>query len=171
MDIEDRIKEQRTNEAISKNLMGAEGKLFLIAKYLGHAITKQSTDYNTLDIDDFWSDLEEIPTLDESTSFYDIGYFYEGNLEGNRIEIVCKEDEANIKMFLDGYLYYEEDGGALQKYYPYPPLEKLVENLYNRVEQLLKIKLAKYQKEEEKQMPIEEQRELNRLREKWGNII
>lgn len=172
MDIEEKIREQRTQEATAKNLMGLEGKLYYIARFLGHPITAQSSDQTFLDTDDFWSENHEnLPTFDEDEKFHDIGYIYNGLSEGMQIEIICKEYESSIKVFFEGYLYYEEEQGILQKYYPYPILEKHVENLFARVQHNIKNMSNNLEKQQKSQLKKFEFDEIKRLREKWGDII
>lgn len=172
MDIEEKIREQRTNEAVKKNYMGFEGKLFLIAKILGHAITKQSEDMFSLETDDFWKiDDNEIPTFDEGVSFHDIGYFYDGTSLGNRIEIVCKENEGTIKLTYKGFACYEEESGFLTKFIPHEDWENIVEKLYEIVEKRIKEKYEEYKAAQKDSLKKVEQDEINRLRNKWGDII
>jgi hypothetical protein len=172
MNIEEKIKEQRTFEATAKNLMGMEGKFYCIARFLGDAITTQSTDQTFLESDDFWSlDTDELPSFSDEEVFSDIGYVYNGLSDGIHLEIICKEAESSIKVFFEGYLYYEEDQGSLLRYYPYPILEKHIENLYNRVEEKVKYLIKKEKPNQEKQIKKMEFDEIRKLREKWGNII
>ena len=172
MDIELKIKEQRTLEAIQKNFMGFEGKLFLICNIIGHAITKQSEDSSILETDDFWSiDDSEIPTFDESVSFHDVGYFYDGLSKGYPIEIICKEHEGTIKVFYKGYLCYEEEGGSLVKYVPHDDWENLVENLWKITEKNIHTKYQKYKADQKASLKKIEEDEIIKLRSKWGDII
>lgn len=172
MDIEDRIREQRTNEAIHKNLVGFEGKLFLIAKILGYPITKQSDEQTILETDDFWNiNEDEIPTFDDNVSFHDIGYFYDGLSSANRIEIICKEHEGTIKVTYKGFVCYEEESGLLLKYVPNQEWEDIVERLYKVVEERIKAKYEEYKAEQKVNIHKAEKEELERLRKKWGDIV
>ena len=170
MNIEEKIREQRTFEATAKNLMGMEGKFFLIARFLGDAITSQSTDQTFLETDDFYEE-NDMPSFSENDIFSDIGYIYNGLSNGIHLEIICKENEGTIKVYFEGYLYYEEEQGTLNRYVPYEPLEKLIENLYSRVEEKVKHILKKEKPIQEKQIKKMEFDEIRKLREKWGNII
>jgi len=170
MNIEEKIREQRTFEATAKNLMGMEGKFFLIARFLGDAITSQSTDQTFLETDDFYEE-NDMPSFSENDIFSDIGYIYNGLSNGIHLEIICKENEGTIKVYFEGYLYYEEEQGTLNRYVPYEPLEKHIENLYSRVEEKVKHILKKEKPIQEKQIKKMEFDEIRKLREKWGNII
>jgi len=172
MDIEEKIREQRTLEAISKNLMGFEGKLFLIARFLGDPITSQTSDQTWLETDDFWSeDTDNLPIFSEDESFADIGYVYNGLSDGLHLEIICQENQSTIKVYYEGHLYYEEEQGTLNRYFPYEILEKHIDNLYERVEKKIQILVKKEKPNQEKQIKKMEFNEVRRLREKWGNIF
>lgn len=172
MDIEDRIREQRTNQATNKNLIGFEGKLFLIAKVLGYAITKQSDEQTVLETDDFWNnDSDQMPTFDDNVSFHDIGYFYDGLSAANGIEIICKEHDGTIKLNYKGYTVYEEESGILVKYIPNQEWEETVDRLYKTVEDKIKAKYQEYKNNQKTAMQKAEKDELERLRGKWGDIV
>ena len=172
MDIEDRIREQRTNQATQKNLIGFEGKIYLIAKVLGHAITKQSDEQAILETDDFWNiDNDEIPTFEDNVSFHDVGYFYDGLSAANGIEIICKEHEGTIKLNYKGFTVYEEESGILAKYIPNPEWEETIERLYKVVEEKIKIKYEEYKNTQKANIQKAEKDELERLRGKWGDIV
>ena len=101
----------------------------------------------------------------------DIGYVYNGLSNGIHLEIICKENEGTIKVYFEGYLYYEEELGNLNRYVPYAPLEKHIENIYSRVEEKVKNMIKKEKPIQEKQIKKMEFDEIRKLREKWGNII
>jgi hypothetical protein len=170
MNIEEKIREQRTFEATAKNLMGMEGKFYLIARFLGDPITSQSSDQTFLETDELWDD-DEMPSFSDDDIFSDIGYVYNGLSNGIHLEIICKENEGTIKVYFEGYLYYEEELGNLNRYIPYPPLEKHIENIYSRVEEKVKYMIKKEKPIQEKQIKKMEFDEIRKLREKWGNII
>ena len=171
MNVEEKIREQRTNEAIQKNFMGQQGKIYLIAKFLGSPITKQTDSESMLPWDYLPEENNEILILGEDSTSYDIGYFLDGLQRGLNIEIFCNDYEGTIKLKWEGYTYYEEESNALLRYYPYPPLEKIVDSLYGVVEQKIQYQYQELRKKEIKQAPELEKSELERLRDKWGNII
>ena len=112
-----------------------------------------------------------IPILPEDASSYDIGYFFDGLSRGLHLEIVCHDYEGTIKVNYNGYCYYHEENNALSRYYPYEPLEKLIDSLYTVVEDKIQKKYVEMKKQEMKEAPVLEQIEIQKLREKWGNII
>jgi hypothetical protein len=170
MNIEEKIREQRTFEATAKNLMGMEGKFYLIARFLGDAITNQSTDQTFLDTDELWEE-DEMPSFSEDDIFSDIGYIYNGLSNGIHLEIICKENEGTIKAYFEGYLYYEEEQGILNRYVPYERLEKYIENLYSKVEEKVKYIIKKEKPIQDKKIKKMEFDEIRKLREKWGDVI
>lgn len=171
MDVEEKIREQRTNEAIQKNYMGQQGKIYLIAKFLGTPITKQTDSVGMLPWDYLPEENDEIQILGEDSNSYDIGHFFDGLNRGLNLEIICHDYDGTIKLKWEGYTYYEEENNTLVRYYPYPPLEKIVDSLYTVVEDRIKQQYEKLRKEEIRQAPALERAEIERLRDKWGNII
>jgi hypothetical protein len=173
MSIESRIQEQRTNEAIKKNYMGQEGKIYLIAKYIGHEIVRDSENSETIDFDSMFenNDGNTIPVLDEDAYSFGLGYNYNGLEFGYHLEITCMDFEQIIKLYYKGFLVYHEENGNLIQFIPNNMWEELVEKLYNRVKEILQIKLKKYELAEKAELSKLENEELNRLRSKWGNII
>lgn len=173
MNIENRIIEQRTAEAMQKNLMGQQGKLYLIAKFLGHAIIHQSEGENTLYYDGMYDQLEEttIPIMDDNVSSYEIGYNFDGLTRGINLNIMCNDQLSTIKLYYDGYCYYEEENNQLLRYVPNGLIEKQIDSLYGVVEEKVKEKYRQMKVEEIKEASKIEKEEIRRLREKWGNIL
>jgi hypothetical protein len=171
MNIEDRILEQRTAEAIRKNLMGQQGKIYLIAKVLGQAITHQSEGGNFLSYDMFTEDVDAIPILADDATSHDVGYTFDGLSRGLNINIICKDYEGEIKLFWDGYCYYHEDNNVLQRYVPNGALEKILDSLYTVVENRIHEEYRKMKKKEIQEAPKLEREEIERLRDKWGDIL
>jgi hypothetical protein len=171
MNIEEKIIEQRTSEALKKNLMGQSGKIYLIAKFLGSSITKQSDDTNFLNYDPWEDDPDKIPILSDDVTSYDVGYAFDGLRRGLHLEIVCNDYDMSIKLHYEGYCYYHEEDNALLRYYPYETLEKIIDSLYEVVENKIQETYIKMRQEEVKLAPELEKAEIQRLRDKWGNII
>lgn len=172
MNFEDRIKEIRTTEATKKNLIGMEGKLYLIARFLGHEIISQSSDQSFLD--NFWEDVTEnddIPILDESTRSSKLGYYFDGMSRGHHLEIYTNDNINEIKMYYKGNIFYHESFGVLEKYIPHQEWETIIENLFiecnSRIQKFLKTK----KQNEEKQFEKLENKTLEEIRKKWGDII
>ena len=173
MNIENRIIEQRTAEAMQKNLMGQQGKLYLIAKFLGHAILKQSDPDNILYYDGMYDEFNDnnIPIMDDSVSSYEVGYNFDGLSRGINLNIMCNDQMSTIKMYYDGYCYYEEENNQLSRYVPNALIEKQIDSLYLVVEEKVKEMYRKMKAEEIKKASKIEKEEIRRLREKWGDIL
>jgi hypothetical protein len=118
MDLENRIVEQRTTEAIKKNLMGYEGKIFLVSKILGHELVKESEGSEVLDFYEIYaeSDEDSMPTFAEDSYSYPIGHSFDGLGYGYHINITFMEYENTIKIWYKGNLVYSETAGVLQSY-------------------------------------------------------
>lgn len=173
MSIENRIQEQRTNEAIKKNYMGQEGKIYLIAKYVGHEIVKDSGSSEVLDFDSVYEndDDSSIPILDEDTYSFGLGHNYNGLEHGYHMEITCLDYEQSIKLYYKGFLVYYEESGNLIQFIPNKLWEELVDRLYIRVTDILKNRMKKYEKAEQAELAKLEKEEISRLKDKWGDII
>jgi hypothetical protein len=169
MELEKRIIEQRTIEAHKKNLIGFQGKLYLIARFLGDEIIKQSEELNYLDFEDF--DPEKIETLDEDTTSKKIGYFYSGLRDANQLEIYVDDYYSEIRVFYKGFLCYKETAGALSTYVPHAIWEDIVDKLYERASIRIDKALERKQEEDKINMKIMEEKTISELRKKWGDII
>lgn len=165
------LKEARTIEAMRKGYMGLEGTLSLIAKRLGQPIFHQgSTVFEQTFLDDPYEipDENELPTLEEEASSYEIGLQFDGLSRGMNMSISIEYNMREIKCIYEGRLVYQEVSGELERYSPHAEWESKIENLSQ---------IAK--KIERQQKPIERQRLvqaadvkrkeiLDALREKWG---
>ena len=173
MDIEARIQEQRTNEAIKNNYMGMEGKIYRIAKYLGFEIVKDSDTPDTLEYDALFEDVSiyTIPILDDNTTSYGIGYSYSGLNYGYNIEIIAHDFEQTLKLYFKGYLVYKEEAGSLATFVPHETWENIINELYKIVEEKIRKKIEDVKKEEEQAFDKLAQHEIQRLRSKWGDLI
>lgn len=173
MDLESRIIEQRTTEAIKKNLMGYEGKIFLVSKILGNELVKESEGSEVLDFDEIYQEPDEnsLPTFADDSYSYSIGHSFDGLSYGYHINITFMEYENTIKLWYKGYLVYSETAGVLQSYIPHDEWEKIVDNLFSIVE----TKVEKMMKDknilDKKSFAILKNRELQRIRDKWGDIL
>lgn len=173
MDIEARILEQRTTEATKKNLMGYQGKIFLISKLLGHDLVKESEGSEVLDFYSMYEeeDSNQMPTFGEDHYSYSIGHSFDGLSYGYHLNITFMEYENTIKLWYKGHLVYSESAGNLQSYIPNDEWEKVVDNLFSiaetKVEKLMKQKSIL----DKKSFAILKNRELQRIRDKWGDIV
>lgn len=173
MNIEARIQEQRTHEAIKKNYMGQEGKIYLIAKYIGHEITQDSNEGGeVLDFDDLdLNQSNEIPYLSDDNYSFAVGYSYNGLDSGTHLEITALDYESTIKVYYKGYLVYFEEGSVLLKFIPDERWESLIESLYERVSNKMEAVVEKYKKEEKEYLEKMEKEEIAKLRANWGDIV
>lgn len=135
MEIQNKIKEQRTVEAIKKDFMGSQGKLAIICKAFGSPIIYDNSVFeeaNTLDIDDGFYDKEEseVETFEESHVSYEVGYWYDGVNLGNGLEIKFLFYESEIKLYYKSYMRYHEISNTLVSYNTDGDWEKIIDDLY-----------------------------------------
>ena len=174
MEIQNKIKEQRTAEAINKDFMGSQGKLAIICEAFGSPIIYDNSVFeeeNMLDINDGFYDVDEneIKTFSDDHASYQIGLWYDGIKVGNGLEIKYLNHESEIKLYYRGNLKYHEESNNLIIYNPDGDWEKNIESLYfvakKRIIEKNKKILEKNQilKEKDKQNLIDE------IRKNWGN--
>jgi hypothetical protein len=171
MSIEARIKEQRTIEATKKNLIGMEGKIYLIARFLGNEIVYQSSEQNYLD--DYENNIDEytIPVIDDSTVSNVIGYNFSGLNYGHNLEIVTEDYSMTIKLYFNGRILYKESSGDLESYSPHESWEKVVDYFYEIAEKKIKKYLEEKEKREKMEMQSLKKNTIEDLQSKWGNIF
>jgi hypothetical protein len=191
---EKRIKDQRTIEANRKKLMGLEGKLGCILKYLGEPLIQQDQGdwfHTTRHLDEYtpteWGGTPEeiitqIPTEDwgdiaadecyrSERIQYDtqeIGMYYNGLSRGMNLEILYLNQEHILTVKYEGELVYREVAGELEAYTPSSDWEHKIDQLFP---------LAKKKETTTIKENIEKKKErdrlrkfdfLNKLRKKWG---
>jgi hypothetical protein len=173
MDIENRIKDQRTAIAASKDYIGPQGVFCFIAKNLGDQIIQDSLgDVYQNYLPEFnepppFDDDFRFQEMDENATSFVIGYAY--NKSG--LEIVYKEHDASIKVYYQGYLMYHEISEDLQLYKP----NKLWEDVVEIINQQARIKYAK-KIEEAQHKKMKESKEykqafLQELKDRWGDDL
>lgn len=173
MDLEKRIAEQRTTEAIKKNLMGYEGKIFLISKFLGQELVKQNEEAESYDFDSIYEIPEEntFPTFSDESYSYSIGHSFDGLGYGYHLNILFVDYETSIKLWHEGYLKYHEEAGNILLYNPNGDWERIVNNLFEIAELKIKEKIKQFKIEEKKSFANLKNHELQRIRDKWGDIL
>jgi hypothetical protein len=182
------VKEQRTAEAIDKNLMGLEGKLGIILKHLGVSIVSQNvSNYNSTEWQDVYADLEDeqMPVYDPDSPIMEMGKIFDGLKFGYHLEIsfmmegaipvkineyktIYEAASKVIKVTYKGYLVYLETESDLRIYKPMDEWEDIINTIYASAKKL--------QITHRKDSEIEEKAEnkknklsfLERLRETWG---
>lgn len=187
------VKEQRTAEAINKNLMGLEGKLGVILNYLGKPIVSQnSSNYNSTDwIDLYQDDEDEMPVYDPDMPITEIGQMFDGLKFGYHMEIsymfegtipvrmnehlkpseqYTKYEPASkvLKVNYKGYLVYLEADSDLHLYKPMDEWEEIVNKIYESAKKLRSKNKEINLIEEKLRIKEEKLTFLSRLRKTWG---
>jgi len=162
------IREKRTIEATRKNMMGATGKLGLIAKWLGHKIVRQGSGlFEQRFLDDPFFEEEEIPLLQE-TSVIDEGWHFDGLNRGMHFEVRYLHGNTELTAYYKGYLVYKEIAGDLYSYAPFPEWEELVNTLYAEAERKADKQKEEFGEEKEISLIRLGQMYLHKLRMRWG---
>ena len=174
MDINNKIKEQRTVQAINKDLMGSQGKIALICQAFGEPIiydNEISDSENYLNINDGFYDFDEseIKTFSENHSSYQIGFWYDGINLGNGIEIKFLIHENEIKLYHKGSLKYHEESNNLIVYNPNGDWEKTLESLYFVAKKRIIEKNKKILEENQAIKEKEKKNLIDDIRKNWGD--
>ena len=145
------VREKRTIEAVKKQFMGTNGKLYLIAKNVGEPIIRQNEESSYIIYDNFWETNEsDIRTMDENEYSECIGHAFDGLRNGYNLEILAFNDDKLIKVFYNSRKVYEEIAGELDSYYPDDEWESKVEKLYLIAEKR-EVEYKKQEKENKKE--------------------
>lgn len=173
------LRNQRTLDAVAKDLMGPSGKLGLIARYLGSPIIRQGSgmgSYRTMDeylgekYDIYQEDSsDQLPTFDEGDSFVELeGYIFDGLSRGMHIEIKYENESHKLMVHYKGFPVYTELAGDLYSYAPFPEWEIMIEKLHRQAE----IKFEKNKKSQNAYLEAKAKQEkagfLQKLRLRWG---
>ena len=194
-DQEKRIKDQRTIEAHRKNLMGLEGKLGCILKYLGEPIVRQSegdwfhtANYMENEDRDFdWGGTPEeiitqIPTENwgemvsdecyrserKSYDVEEIGLNFDGLSRGMHLEIRYIEDEGQLTVKWEGNLVYKEVAGDLHAYLPMPEWEDKINLLFPLAKKREVTKAHEMMDARKIKSQVDKISFLEKIRKKWG---
>ena len=170
MNLEERILEQRTIEATKKNLIGQEGKIYLIARFLGDEIIYQNDSYDDYDFEQEFN-VENMPILSEDTYSRKIGHHYSGLKHANKIEIFTDDYSGEIRLFNDGNLVYKEVFSILESYVPNNNWEEVVDKLQIIIKPKIENFLKNKKKKEERDMKIMENNTIKEIQKRWGNIL
>jgi hypothetical protein len=164
------IREKRTIEAVKKQFMGINGKLYLIAKNVGEPIIRQNEESNYIIYDNFWNNYDEnnIRTMDENEYSGCIGHAFDGLRNGYNLEILVFDEEKLIKVFYNSRKVYEEIAGELESYYPDEEWESKIEKLYPIAEK--REQEYKKQEKDDRKEKFEEKKSglIQYLKEKWN---
>ena len=168
--IEEKIASLRLTEAIQKDFYGKTGKIFIICRVFGSEIIQDNFSSNPIRF--LYEDTEEdkVNEFDENHTSTIIGYHYDGLKMGIPMEITIKDYNNSIKVMWQGRTVYEEADEQLQSYNPLNEWEKNIDLLYSKAEQKINKQKELENNETIKQIQQEEDKEIKRLREKWGII-
>ena len=187
------IRERRTNQAITNNMMGPTGMLGVIVKTFGHPIMREGSsmyDINYLDEDADMIDTEyettlsgqagpvvfrdEIPestfgagVADEDNPNF-IGYTFDGLNRGMHIEIQFMRYENSLVVYYKGYKVYHETAGELDVYAPFPEWEDMIQKLYKSAKPKQKEQKEQSFKEASQEIARKHQSIWQALRMRWG---
>jgi hypothetical protein len=193
---EKRIKDQRTIEANRKKLMGLEGKLGCILKYLGEPLIQQDQgdwfhtshyleDEEAQDQD--WGGTPEeiitqIPTEDWGNMAADecyrseriqydtqeIGMIFDGLSRGMNLEIRYLNQEHILTLKYEGELVYKEVAGELEAYVPSSDWEYKVDQLFPFAKKHEVTVVTEAVKKKKERDHTRKFEFLDKLRKKWG---
>jgi hypothetical protein len=185
---ENAIREQRTNLAITKNLMGPTGKLGVIAQGLGDPIIRSVGGmYDVRFLDDPYEDFSEFDfetTLSGQNgplAFQDKieqgqeddqveldGYVFDGLSRGLHLEIQYLHDSNKLTVYYRGYKVYQEIGGELAAFAPFPEWEEKVDSLFPKAKANWELRRGQ---ETEKLAEMIDRKKVSfweKLRMRWG---
>jgi len=166
------LKEERTREATMKNLMGINGKLGIILRYLGQPIIREGSGMvDTGYLDDPWlteDEEDEIPTMDEEEISYPIGYIFDAMRQGMHLEIKYLEDRKELNVFYQGFEVYREVGGDLEKYVPRIDWEEKIGYLFGMAKKAEKGRRKRTETAVREVAMKRQAQYLDELRSKWG---
>jgi hypothetical protein len=167
--IEEKIAELRLTEALQKDLFGQTGKISIISKVFGSEIIQDNFVSNPITF--LYEDIDnedKIEEFDINHTTVSIGYHYDGLKMGIPLEIILKEYDNSLKVLWQGRVVYEECDGQLISYNPLNEWEKNIDFLYTKAEQKIDKQKEESKNEIDRQIKKEEDKEIKRLKEKWG---
>jgi len=169
---EEKLKEERTFEATQKNLMGINGRLGTIVRYLGNIIMKEGSGLvDTQYLDDQWlleDEHEEIATSDEEEISFPIGYVFDGLSRGMHIEIKFLEYRKELNVYYQGFEVFKETNGELEKYVPRLDWEEKIDYLFGVAKKVEKNKRKEMESFVKDIAKTKQAEYLEELRSKWG---
>jgi hypothetical protein len=187
---ESAIREQRTNLAITKNLMGPTGKLGIIAEGLGDPIKRQHTStplYDVRYLDDPFEDhldcefettlsgqdgplmfQEGIIQGEEDDKFVLEGYVFDGLSRGLQLEIQMLYDSNKVTAYYRGRMVYQEVNGELAAYAPLPEWEVIIERIYPKAKANWEIRQQKKLEEVSEVIGRKKVSFWEKLKARWG---
>lgn len=163
LDKEAIVREQRTIEAIRKNLTGKGGKFGVIARVLGEKIIRQDTDVD-------WDEYEEgqILEYDGEESITEEGYLFDGLRMGLHLTIVYNIVMSTIKVQYKGRTIFSEIAGDLECYAPNLEWEQVVDDLFNKAKEKAEDRKESKKEKRENALKTLGRLYLDKFRTQWG---
>ena len=156
------IKESRLILATKNDLMGPNGKLGIICRYLGSKIERQTElDYYS----DEHSELLEFP---EYSQVFDIGWLFDGLNRGMHLEIKYIDADNKLTVDYKGYEVFCEISGDLERYIPNEEWESKIDKLFKIALTKKKQEMDQQKIEKEELITQKQSSFLERLKQKWG---
>jgi hypothetical protein len=176
LDKEQRIKEQRTAEAMKKNLMGLGGKFACIACHLGSKIIDETgglyCETPMFDVRElntgFEFDYTKIYDGEENGYSREIGCLFDGLSRGIHLEIKYLSDEKSLTVSYKGVMVYREVAGDLECYAPTLEWEGKIEKLYITAKKIADQKRRIEGKEAKEKVARRYNQFFEQLRLRWG---
>lgn len=164
------IKEARTLEAMKNGYMGFGGKFATIAKRLGSSIIRQGGMYSeeTEFEDIFEEDADELLTMDEEETTYELGIQYDGLSQGINLQIIIHYHLAEITVYYEGQIVYKEISGELESYVPSVSWENKINKIYDFAKKIERKNKPIDKKNIEEEKEKQKNEILNKFRKKWG---
>lgn len=187
-DKENLVREQRLILATTKNLIGLDGKIGQILKYLGEPVVSESSGaYESTELPDVYDlpNEETLPTGDMEGSIREIGRIFSALKFGVNMELSYLKDslvpvkitefytkwvemERVMTVSYKGYVVYREVEGELDSYLPDPEWETPLDRIYETCKKIKsETKIDKAAEKAEKIL-ADKRGLITRLRDKWG---
>jgi len=185
--IENAIREKRTNQAVKNNLMGPSGKFGIILRAFGVSVIRQGSAYSEVTYledpfgDDAYTEYgstasgqdgpivyrEGIALAEDVEEYYE-GLVFDGLSRGLHFEIMYWEGLNELKVSYKGYVVYREVEGILDGYAPFDDWESITERLYRSAKEYLKKNKKQEQEAITRLIDAKKQSFWQKLRMKWG---
>lgn len=166
--IEEKIAQLRLAEAVQKDFFGSTGKISIISKVFGSEIIQDNFMNNSIGLLYEVTEEDKINEFDVNHTSTILGYHFDGLRMGIPLEIIQKEYDNSLKVLWQGRIVYEEIDGELISFNPLNEWERNIDSLYTKAEQKIDREKSKNEKIIKEEMQKEEDKEIKRIREKWG---
>ena len=165
---EQAIREQRTNQAIRDNYLGAAGKIGMIAKWLGSQIISETGGlYDVSYLEQPQEDTPGLPVAQDNYMSVE-GYVFDGLSRGMHIEIRYLNSESKLTVDYRGYRVYTEIAGDLAAFAPFPEWTDMIDKLYKLASEKQKKYVEDHREEDILEIKQQQATWLQKLRIRWG---